>query len=99
MISSPRPRGFYFPRLLPIIIFLEIRDSRLTGRKATLGKRVPSSRVELASAGEPILHNDSEMANEQGRGRDQLSNNNKIHNQILYVFQAGAVYVSRRAPR
>jgi len=99
VISSPRPRGFYFPRLLPIIIFLEIRDSRLTCRKATLGKRVLSSRVELASAGELILHNDSEMANEQGRGRDQLSNNNKIHNQILYVFQAGAVYVSRRAPR
>ena len=61
--------------------------------------RVLSSRVELASAGEPILHNDSEMANEQGRGRDQLSNNNKIHNQILYVFQARAVYVSRFAPR
>jgi hypothetical protein len=61
--------------------------------------RVLSSRVELASAGELILHNDGEMANEQSRGRDQLSNNNKIHNQILYVFQAGAVYVSRRAPR
>jgi hypothetical protein len=62
-------------------------------------KRVLSSRVELASAGEPIPHDDGEMANEQGRSRDQLSNNNKIHNQFLYVFQARAVYVSRRAPR
>jgi hypothetical protein len=62
-------------------------------------KGVLSSRVELASAGELILHNGGQMANEQGRGRDQLSNNNKIHNQILYVFQARAVYVSRRASR
>jgi hypothetical protein len=60
--------------------------------------RVLSSRVELASAGELILHNDGEMANEQSRGRDQLSNNNKIHNQILYVIQARAVYVLHLAP-
>jgi hypothetical protein len=39
------------------------------------------------------------VANEQSRSRDQLSNNNKIHNQFLYVFQARAVYVSCFAPR
>jgi hypothetical protein len=69
------------------------------GRSGHALSRVRSSRVELASAGELILHNDGEMANEQSGSRDQLSNNNKIHNQILYVFQARAVYVSRFAPR
>jgi hypothetical protein len=78
----------------PIIGFLEIRDSRLTCRCA----RVPS-RVGSARAGELIPHNDCEVANEQSRGRGQLSNNNKIHNQFLYVFQARAVYVSPFAPR
>ena len=54
--------------------------------------RVPL-RVGSACAGELILHNDCEVANEQSRSRDQLSNNNKIHKQFLYVFQARAVYV------
>ena len=85
--------------MLSIIIFLEIRDSRLTCRTVTPDVRVLSSRVELTSAGELILHNHSEMANEQSRGRGQLSNNNKIHNQILYVFQGRAVYVLRFLPR
>lgn len=48
--------------------------------------------LELASvAREPVLHNDCEVADEQGGRREQLSNNNKIHNQFLYMFQARAV--------
>jgi hypothetical protein len=82
----------------PIIGFLEIRDSQLTWPLRTRGSRVPW-RVGSASVGEPIPHNDCEVANEQSRSRDQLSYNNKIHNQFLYVFQARAVYVSPFAPR
>jgi hypothetical protein len=54
--------------------------------------------VELAAPGQLIFNNDCEVAKEQGRGCDQLSNNNEIHDQILYMFQAGAVYGSRLMP-
>jgi hypothetical protein len=58
--------------------------------------------VELAGAGELILHNDCEVAQEQCRGRGQLSNNNEIHGQSSTVcgrlLQAGAVYVLRITP-
>lgn len=60
--------------------------------------RVPS-RVELASAGELILHNDRKVADEQSARGEQLGNNNKVHVPFLYMFQAGAVYVSRSGPR
>src|SRR5258708_2558442 len=36
--------------------------------------------VELARAGQLILHKECEVANEKCRGGDQLSNNNEIHN-------------------
>jgi hypothetical protein len=41
--------------------------------------------VESASAGQLVLHDDCEVADEQGRGCGQLSNNNEIHGQSSNV--------------
>ena len=56
--------------------------------------------LRSARAGdEAVANNDCEMADEQSRGGEQLRNNNKVHDQILYMFQARAVYVLRLTPR
>jgi hypothetical protein len=55
--------------------------------------------LKSVRASEPVSDDDCEMTDEQGGGREQLRNNNKVHDQILYMFQARAVYVSRLTPR
>lgn len=70
----------------------------MTGASVAVFRLLPIATVESASAAQLILHDDCKVAHEQGRGGDQLSNNNKIHWQFLYLFQAGAVYVSRLTP-